>query len=134
MANDVRWVQRFQNFQKAMLKLDEAVDMDEYTEMEREALIKRFEYSIELAWKTLQDLLKDKGYIDITGPKPVVKQAFNDGYISDNEGWIEMLDARNLTSHTYVEETAQEIADKIKTTYFPLLNELDETLTAERNK
>jgi len=134
MQDELRWKQRFRNFQKALVKLDEAVGMESYSEMERESLIKRFEYTLELGWKTLQDLLYIMGYIEVRGPKPVIKQAFLDGYVSDGDGWIEMLDARNLASHTYDEITAEEIAVQIKSMYFALLNDLHEKLTKESNQ
>jgi hypothetical protein len=89
MANkDIRWLQRFSNLKKAFLRLKEAVDTENLSELEREGLIQRFEYTYELAWKTLQDLLEAKGYLDIKGPTPVFQQAFQDGYITDGEAWM----------------------------------------------
>jgi nucleotidyltransferase substrate binding protein (TIGR01987 family) len=131
MNTETRWRQRYANFQKALLQLDNAVDMEEYSNLEREGLIQRFEYTIELAWKTLQDLLVSKGYEDIKGPKPVIRQAFKDGYILDGDAWLEMWDARLLTSHTYNEDTAIELAEKIKTKFFYLLDDLDKKLAKE---
>lgn len=131
MAAEIRWEQRFQNFQKALKKLNELVQIEVYSEIERDSLVKRFEFTLELAWKTLQDLLNFKGYIDVKGPKPVVKQAFKDGLIADDVGWILMLDARNMTSHIYDEEIALEIAREIKMNFFPLLNNLSILLEKE---
>ena len=132
MANDIRWKQRFSNFQKAKKQLDYAVCMDHYSDLERLGLIKCFEYTIELAWKTLQDLLAAKGYDSVKGPKPVVKQAFQDGYITDGNAWIIMLDSRNETVHIYDEELAQKIAEEIINTFYPLLSALERRLLQEK--
>lgn len=131
MSTETRWRQRYANFQKAFLQLDKAVDIDEYNDLEREGLIQRFEYTIELAWKTLQDLLAAKGYEDVKGPKPVIRQAFQDGYLLDGEAWLDMWESRLKSSHTYDEDTAIEIADKIKNTYYFLLDDLDKKLAKE---
>ena len=103
-------------------------------EMEEQGLIKAFEYTYELSWKTLQDLLKEKGYTDVVGPKPVIEQSFQDGYIVDGKGWMRMHVSRNLTSHTYDEETAEEIVRSIRSEYFHLLKSLQERLQDEKNK
>ncbi len=131
MSTETRWRQRFSNFQKALLQLEEAVEMEEYSKLERQGLIQCFEYTIELAWKTLQDILQARGY-EVAGPKPVMKQAFQDGWIVDGEGWNDMLDSRQLTSHTYDEETAIKVAYDIREKYFPLLHDLDKRLSQEK--
>ena len=95
-------------------------------------MIQWFEYTFELAWKTLQDLLRHKGYLDISGPNPVLDQAFLDGYLNDAEGWKAMKKSRELTSHTYNSETAGDIADSIRYSYYRLLSDLARRLEAER--
>ncbi len=110
---DIRWKQRFSNYRKALGKLEEAVSknsIDELSELEKEGLIQRFEYTYELAWKTLQDLLREKGYMEIAGPNPVIAQAFQDGYLSDGEIWKNIKTSRELTSHACNPETAEAIA------------------------
>ncbi|MCD4698046.1 MAG: nucleotidyltransferase substrate binding protein [Bacteroidales bacterium] len=92
--------------------------------MEQQGLIKAFEYTYELSWKTLQDLLIEKGYNNIIGPRPVIEQSFQDGYISNGNDWMRMHKSRNLTSHTYDEETAEEIIEEIRNIYFSLFSEL----------
>jgi nucleotidyltransferase substrate binding protein (TIGR01987 family) len=72
--------------------------------------------------------LKDKGYTDITGPRPVIEQSFQDAYISDGDNWMKMIQSRNLTSHTYNEETANEIVYNIKNIYIGLFRELKQVL------
>jgi nucleotidyltransferase substrate binding protein (TIGR01987 family) len=131
MGTETRWRQRYANFQKALTLLENAVDMNEYSDLEREGLIQRFEYTVELAWKTLQDLLGTKGYDDVKGPKPVIKQAFQDGYILEGDAWLEMWNSRTLASHTYDDETAIEIVEKIKIKYYYLLDDLDKKLAKE---
>lgn len=132
---DIRWQQRFANYKKALAKLSEVVEGrdDDLSELEQEGLIQRFEYTFELAWKTLQDLLHHKGYLNISGPSPVLDQAFRDGYIVDAEGWKAMKKSRELTSHTYNSETAEGIASSIRLSYHDLLADLAAKLEEERN-
>ena len=131
--SDIRWQQRFINFNKAFSQLDRFMQEKSLNEMEEQGLIKAFEYTYELSWKTLQDLLKDKGYTNVVGPKPVIEQSFQDGYIVDGKGWMRMHVSRNLTSHTYDEETAEEIIKSIRTEYFDLLKNLQTRLQEEKN-
>ncbi|HAH24578.1 MAG TPA: nucleotidyltransferase [Prolixibacteraceae bacterium] len=130
---DIRWQQRFANFNKAFNQLERFIFQENLNEMELQGLIKAFEYTYELSWKTLQDLLKEKGYVDIAGPKPVIEQSFQDGYIADGKGWMRMHRSRNLTSHTYDEQTAIEIVNGIKSEYFNLLRQLRNRLEEERS-
>jgi nucleotidyltransferase substrate binding protein (TIGR01987 family) len=132
-AEDIRWQQRFSNLMKAFGQLERFVSEKDLNEMEKQGLIKAFEYTFELAWKTLQDLFKDKGYTGIVGPRPVIEQAFQDGYITDGKGWMNMQISRNLTSHTYDEATANEIISSIRSSYVSLMQELIENLKAELN-
>lgn len=129
---DIRWQQRFANFNKAFNQLERFIFQEDLNEMELQGLIKAFEYTYELGWKTLQDLLKEKGYIGINGPRPVMEQSFQDGYISDGKGWMRMHKSRNLTSHTYDEQTAIEIVKGIRSEYFNLLKQLKIRLEEEQ--
>ncbi|MBC8155062.1 MAG: nucleotidyltransferase substrate binding protein [Bacteroidetes bacterium] len=131
MEQDIRWQQRFVNFKKALAQLNRFIDKGELNEFEEQGLIKAFEYTYELAWKTLQDFLRDKGYNDIAGPKPIIDQAFQDGYI-DGLAWARMHKSRNLTSHTYNEETADEITSAIRAEYVRLLNAIADRLDREQ--
>jgi nucleotidyltransferase substrate binding protein (TIGR01987 family) len=121
---DIRWHQRFMNFKKAFSQLERFISKEELNEMEEQGLIKAFEYTFELGWKTTQDLLKDKGYLDVLGPKPVIEQGLQDGYLTDGKGWMRMHISRNLASHTYDEKTAKEIIKNIRKEYFILLKKL----------
>lgn len=134
---DIRWVQRFSNFKKALAKLREVVSSErvkELSDLEKEGMIQRFEYTFELAWKTLQDLLEYKGYQDITGPNPVLEQALKDGYINDEKSWRNMKKSRELTSHTYNSETADGIAQNIVNEYYNRLSNLEHRLEEERKR
>lgn len=96
---DIRWQQRYNNFRKALAKLSEVLkkmQTEPLSELEKEGMIQRFEYTFELAWKTLQEFLKEKGYIEIAGPNATLTQALTDGYISDAEGWRKMKKSREL--------------------------------------
>jgi nucleotidyltransferase substrate binding protein (TIGR01987 family) len=131
MNQDIRWKQRFINFNKAFNQLERFIANKNLNEMEEQGLIKAFEYTYELSWKTLQDLLKEKGYLNIIGPRPVIEQSFQDGYIADGKGWMQMHKSRNLTSHTYDEEAAEEIIGEIRSLYFTLLKDLKIRLEKE---
>jgi len=128
---DIRWQQRFANFTKALNQLERFAREQNLNEMEQQGLIKAFEYTFELSWKTLQDLLKHKGYRDIVGPRPVIEQSFQDGYINDGKAWMRMHKSRNLTAHTYNEDIAREIIQGIRQEYFALLEALKIRLERE---
>lgn len=134
VENDIKWVQRFSNFCKAFKQLENFINAGALNEMEEQGLIKAFEYTFELGWKTLQDLLQQKGYADIVGPRPVIEQSFKDGYIEDGKEWMKMLKSRNLTSHVYNEDTAKAIVDGLRSSYFDLLKALKLKLEAEKGK
>ena len=123
-TEDIRGNQRFNSFNKAFNQFERFVAKEELNEMEEQGLIKAFEYTYELSWKTLQDLLKEKGYSDVVGPRPVIEQSFHDGYITKGKEWMRMHNSRNLTSHTYDKETAEEIVKAIRDDYFDLFREL----------
>ncbi|MBI9033618.1 MAG: nucleotidyltransferase substrate binding protein [Bacteroidales bacterium] len=126
---DVRWKQRFANYQKALSQLERFPARNMLNEFEIQGLIKAFEYTFELAWKTLQDFLEEiAAYPDIKGPRPVIMKAFQDGYLTHGESWMSMLKDRNRTVHTYDQATASEIADAITKEYMPLFAALNKKL------
>ncbi len=89
--------------------------------LQKQGMIKCFEYTFELAWKTLQDfLIEVRGYGDAKGPRPVLEQAFQDGIIADGMTCFDMLKSRNLTAHLYDEKEADVVFSKITKTYLPL--------------
>lgn len=127
---DIRWKQRFSNFQKALAKFEEAIAGNSKDRLAQEGLIQRFEYTFELAWKCLQDLLQERGLEEIRGPKPVLQQAFQDGLIHDGVLWMEMLRARNEASHLYDEKVFLKIYDQAKNAFLTPLQTLQQKLAS----
>jgi nucleotidyltransferase substrate binding protein (TIGR01987 family) len=118
---DIRWQQRFENYQKALGQLEDAVILAhsrQLSNLERQGLIKGFEYTYELAWNTLRDYLSYQGIHNIFGSRDTIREAFNRDLIEDGEAWMAMLIDRNKTSHTYNEEIAEEIFCKILGKYY----------------
>ena len=118
---DRRWVRRFNNFVKAFAQLEEAVKLSrqrELSKLEQQGLIQAFEYTHELAWKTMKDFLEERGVLNIYGSRDATREAFKAGLIENGEVWMEMIQSRNLTSHTHNEETAAIIFSAIVDTYF----------------
>ncbi len=124
MSNqDIRWQQRFQNFEKAFSLLEQAVNLSNerpLNELEEQGLIQRFEFTHELAWQVLKDYFEYQGNTAITGSRDATREAFNKGLIKDGEGWMDMIKSRNQSSHTYNEEVAAEIMNKIIHQYYAL--------------
>ena len=120
--------QKFENFSNAINRLGEAVNhfkKDTNNSIYRDALIQRFEFSFELAWKCLAEYLFDQGInLESKTPRTVLKEAFEARIISDENLWLEILQSRNLMSHTYNEHDATEIAKKITKNYYELLKQL----------
>lgn len=122
-----RWQQRFNNFENAFLQLTQAVKTDPLSELGQEGLIKRFEYTFELALKTLKDYLESKG-TEAKFPRDVIKEAFHYEIIKDGEIWMDMLEKRNLLAHTYEKKLAQMAADRIIKNYFAAVQQVYTTL------
>jgi len=120
---DVRWKQRFQNFDRACALLERTAVNPNLSEAERGGLIQFFEMAFELSWKLLKDYLTAEGY-EVKSPREAFKQAFQIGLIVDGGAWLLALEDRNLTTHTYDEATALRVEKKIREDYFPLLQSL----------
>jgi len=134
---DVRWLQRFSNFKKAFNQLDSAVQLSEERELsdlEKQGLIQAFEYTYELSWNMIRDYFRWQGNTGITGSRDAIREAFANGLIEDGDGWMQMLKDRNRTSHTYNEETAQEILKNILQLYHPLFVTLQTRMADEVRK
>jgi nucleotidyltransferase substrate binding protein (TIGR01987 family) len=134
---DIRWKQRFANFQRAFLLLRDAIENDiaSLNQLEKEGIIQRFEYTFELAWKVLKDRMENDGIVlDKVSPKAIIKQAYQAKYINDAECWLRMMGDRNLISHTYdfvkFEAVIQSIADE----YLPMLDDWYMQLLMEANE
>jgi len=118
---DIRWIQRFNHFTKALSQLREAVALAQerpLSKLEEQGLIQAFEFTHELAWNTLKDFLEERGVQNLYGSKDATREAFKTGLIENGEAWMNMIQSRNLTSHTYDEAIAAEIASAIRATYF----------------
>jgi len=129
---DIRWQQRFSNYRKALRQLGAAIELRRQrplTDLEKQGLIQSFEYTYELGWNTLKDYLVYQGIVDIVGARDAIRQAFRRELITDGEGWMDMLADRNLTSHTYNEDTAEEVEQRICGRYHGLFLELQEKMT-----
>jgi nucleotidyltransferase substrate binding protein (TIGR01987 family) len=126
MSEDIRWKQRFNNFESAYAWLGQAVSAntdrpdDNLIQM---ALVKSFEMTFELAWKTMKDYLKFNG-IDVKLPREVIKQAFANDIIIDGQIWIDMLENRNVMAHVYDEALAHETVCRICRNYMSALQQL----------
>jgi nucleotidyltransferase substrate binding protein (TIGR01987 family) len=117
---DVRWKQRFQSYKQALAQLTKFIDKGELNELEKQGLIKAFEYTHELAWKLLKAFLSRQGTQEIYGSRDATRAAFNLELIEDGESWMRMIEDRNRTSHTYNQTVAEEIAANITERYFEL--------------
>ncbi|PFH18232.1 nucleotidyltransferase substrate binding protein (TIGR01987 family) [Caldicellulosiruptor bescii] len=120
--------ERFTNFQKAFLRLKEAVSERSDNPLLYDGAIQRFEFTYELAWKLLKAYLEYQGIVNISSPRAVFKEAFSVGLIENQEKWLRMIEDRNLVVSTYDECIAKIIFDRIKSDYLPLLIELEEKL------
>ena len=127
---DIRWKQRFENLQSAFQRLQEAITVHQQmpeNDLIKIALIKSFEMTFELSWKTLKDFLQYNG-IDVKLPREIIKQAFANEIITDGQLWIDMLEDRNLMAHTYDEERAQLAISHICESYITGLTQLQQYL------
>ena len=129
---DVRWQQRFAQFQKAFLLLQDAISIEKPSVVERAGLIQFFEMAFELAWKLIKDFEEAEGFM-VKSPRDAIKQAFEANIIGQGHDWIDALEDRNLTTHTYNEETAVDVEQKIRNKYFPLLNQLHHDFSVKEN-
>lgn len=127
---DIRWIQRFNNFSKALAQLQKFIDKGEaLNEMEEQGMIQAFEYNFELSWNVIKDFYENQGATGIQGSRDAFRLAFNRALILDGENWMKMIESRTKTSHTYHEEIADEIAFDILHTYYFLFKELHKTLS-----
>jgi len=131
MTVDVRWKQRAQNLDKAVSLLRDALKNgpEALNDLEKEGTAQRFEYTVELAWKTLKDYLENSG-VQLTPvtPKSVIKAAFAARLIPDGQLWIDILEKRNLLSHTYDQSLLAEGLNEIHQRFLPAIEQLQEFL------
>ncbi len=136
MAQDVRWIQRLQHFERALGRLNEALESEpaELSELEMEGVVQRFEYTFELAWKCLKDYLVWSGQdlIERT-PRHVIKVGASVGIVEDGQTWIDMLERRNLLSHTYNEEMFEAAVVDLRDQFGHALRQLARFLAERRD-
>jgi nucleotidyltransferase substrate binding protein (TIGR01987 family) len=121
---DIRWKQRFQNFEKAFLSLNEAMLRKDLNEFERNGLIQRFELTIDLAWKVAKDFLEEKGFVFKPSPKDTLRQAQQAGYIDYAQPLIDGLEIRNELSHDYSGNKFEQSEMELRNNIFPALKKL----------
>ena len=132
---DIRWLQRFSNYRKALQKLAAAVEIiskqidwdEEVDDLLQEGLIQRFEYVHELAWKVMKDYEEYQGYTEIRGSRDAIRQALSIGLI-DNDEWMDSIADRNRTSHDYDNQSADSITESIIHTYYPLFRQFEQKM------
>lgn len=135
---DVRWIQRFSNYRKALIQLGKAVDIvsalsnssSDQNDLLAEGLIQRYEYTHELAWKVMKDYEEYQGITDIMGSRDAIRVALRAG-ILDDDRWMDTISDRNLTSHNYDDETAKHIVNNIINVYYPLFVKFETTMTGK---
>ena len=115
---DIRWIQRFNHFKKALNQLTKFIEKGKLNELEQQGVIQSFEYTYELAWNTLKDFFEHQGETGIHGSRDAFRLAFKRELIEDGETWMDMIESRALTTHAYNEDVAKAIADKIFNRYF----------------
>lgn len=128
MKEDIRWMQRFAHFSKALGQLYKFIEKGELNELEKQGLIKSFEYTYELAWNTIKDYFEDQGETGIFGSRDAFRLAFRRGLIENGKIWMDMIKNRTLTTHTYNEEIANTISMAIVETYYSEFVALKNTL------
>ncbi len=130
---EIRWKQRFSNFEKAFLLLNRTAKKEKLNEAEKAGLIQFFEITFELSWKIMKDYLESIGFIT-KSPRETIKQAYQAEIISNGHKWIDALEARNKTSHIYEEEEIEEISINIVVLFVPIIQDLYSFLKKENEK
>lgn len=130
---DIRWIQRFANYKKALSQLEKFISKGKLNELEEQGLIQAFEYTHELAWNVLRDYLREQGNAAIHGSRDATREAFKLDLITDGDTWMDMIRDRNRTSHTYNQIVANQIATNISLRFFPLFLALRETMQGLKN-
>lgn len=122
-----RWKELLKRYEQALGRLSKIVDLKrerQLNEFEEDSVIKRFEFTYEMAWKLMMSYEKSNGVLQLMGSKDVVRNAISMSLIENGEAWMDMIDARNRTSHLYDEGMAKDVIDAIVNDYYPLLQDL----------
>lgn len=132
MTEDIRWQQRFHNYRNALQTLTEAVELGQerpFSKLEKQGLIQVFKFTHELGWNVLKDYLESKGFTGLIGSRDATRTAFKNALIADGEAWMDMIKARNLTSHTYNLDVAESITQAILLRFYPAFVALADTFS-----
>lgn len=121
---DIRWKQRFHNYDKALMLLEAALQITNPDRVHKAGIIHFFEMSFELAWNLVKDYLEEQGFVDVKSPRNALKKAYEIGIIENGHSWMDLLIDRNLITHTYDEQKATELENLIQEKYFPILKAL----------
>jgi nucleotidyltransferase substrate binding protein (TIGR01987 family) len=126
---DIRWIQRFENYQKALLQLHRFAQSEDLNELEKQGLIKAFEYTYELAWNVMKDyFLYVQANVSIMGSRDAIRTAFRQELIADGDNWMRMIDSRIASVHMYDKSMADNTVNAILSTYIPLFDTLEEKM------
>lgn len=134
MTEDIRWKQRFDNYKRALRQLTLAIRLTEQrplSDLEQQGLIQGFEFTHELAWNVLKDYLEYEGIQGLIGSRSTVREAFKRGLIIDGDAWMDMIEKRNLSSHTYDDDIATKVVSAVYETYYPAFIALQDRLEKE---
>ncbi|HKJ99339.1 MAG TPA: nucleotidyltransferase substrate binding protein [Desulfotignum sp.] len=131
---EIRWIQRFNNFTRALGQLSKFIQKGDLNELEKQGLIQAFEYTYELAWNTIKDYFEDQGETGIHGSRDAFRLAFRRGLIENGQAWMDMIKSRTLTTHTYNEDVAEAIANAVITIYYTEFKLLENTLQKIKNR
>ena len=127
-------MKKLENFSKALGNLHEGLELNEpYTVVEQTGIVGLFEICFEQAWKVLKEVLEKNGRFDYkTGsPRAIIKVAYQCGMIEDCEGWLSMLETRNILAHTYSDEQALNIIRQLKSEQITLFDKLKDAISRE---
>lgn len=137
MDTDIRWRQRFDNYQRAFKTLESAIELAatrELSDLEKQGVIQGFEFTHQLAWNVLKDYLEEQGETDILGSKDAIRLAFKTGLIESGDDWMLMIKARNLSSHTYNVPIANDVFRQITTQFYPAFIQMNQTFSRLYNR
>ena len=125
-----RWILRFESYSKALLRLKEAVEQTRQhplSDLEKDGINQRYEFTHELAWKVMKDYAEYQGYTEVGGSRDASRLAFQMSLITDIDGWLEMIRYRNLTSHIYEKAFIDNVIQQIIKSFYPLMQAFYET-------
>ena len=122
MSEDIRFIQRFSNFKKAVNQLEAFIGKENINKFEVVGLLHCFEYTFELAWKTMKDYLENEGF-EVNSPREAIQTAFQIELITDGHVWIDVLNKRDLIANTYDQNKVSEAEELIIYKYYPAIKE-----------